>query len=190
MDATTQHLAEQAEQLRREREFRQSLAAPRWNAHLADMREWYRKKLRELARTGGAEPASVLKLHDTNRTLFNRPCRSRNSTPATGNSENFSSRTDWWTANAAALWAEAGRQRRTLRQVLLSSGTITLYQLALIEAGNLDALVLDRFRVIDRLRATPREALYRVFDPPLAPEDRPGQRVRTRFSSGTLRTAK
>jgi len=52
-----------------------------------------------------------------------------------------------------------------LRQVLLSSGTITLYQLALIEAGNLDALVLDRFRVIDRLRATPREAIYRVFDP-------------------------
>jgi hypothetical protein len=65
----------------------------------------------------------------------------------------------------SALWAEAGRQRRTLRQVLLSSGTITLYQLALIEAGNLDSLVLDRFRVIDRLRATPREAVYRVHDP-------------------------
>jgi hypothetical protein len=48
---------------------------------------------------------------------------------------------------------------------LLASGVITLFQLALIEAGNLDALMLGRFRVIDRLRATPREAIYRVFDP-------------------------
>jgi hypothetical protein len=64
-----------------------------------------------------------------------------------------------------ALWAEAGRQRRTLRQVLLASGAVTLYQLALIEAGNLDGLMLGRFRVIDRLRVTPREAVYRVFDP-------------------------
>jgi hypothetical protein len=37
--------------------------------------------------------------------------------------------------------------------------------LALIEAGNLEALVIGRFRVIDRVRATPREAVYRVFDP-------------------------
>jgi hypothetical protein len=76
----------------------------------------------------------------------------------------------------AALWAEATRQRRTLRQVLLASGAITLcgaitlYQLALIEAGNLDALVLGRFRVIDRLRVSPKEALYRVFDPKRAAE--------------------
>ena len=64
-----------------------------------------------------------------------------------------------------ALWAEAVRQRRTLRQMLLASGAITLYQLALIEAGNLDSLVLGRFRVIDRLRVSPKEAIYRVFDP-------------------------
>src|SRR5439155_10893686 len=64
-----------------------------------------------------------------------------------------------------ALWAEAAKQRRTLRQVLLASGAVTLYQLALIEAGNLDGLMLGRFRVIDRLRVTPREAIYRVFDP-------------------------
>ena len=61
--------------------------------------------------------------------------------------------------------SEARRQRRTLRQVLLASGVVTLYQLALIEAGNLDRLVLGRLRVIDRLRTTPREAIYRVFDP-------------------------
>src|SRR5262249_10138729 len=41
----------------------------------------------------------------------------------------------------------------------------TLYQLALIEAGNLDGLVLGPVRVVDRLQATPRETVYRVFDP-------------------------
>src|SRR5439155_3452 len=44
-------------------------------------------------------------------------------------------------------------------------GVVTLYQMALIEAGNLDALVLGRLRVVDRLRVTPHETVYRVFDP-------------------------
>ena len=35
----------------------------------------------------------------------------------------------------------------------------------MIEAGNLDALVLDRLRVVDRLRASHRETAYRVYDP-------------------------
>lgn len=71
------------------------------------------------------------------------------------------------------LWDEARRQRRTLRQVLLSGGYLTLYQLALIESGNLSGLMLGRFRVIDRLLSTPREAIYRAFDPQMtadAPE--------------------
>src|SRR5205807_5754604 len=67
-----------------------------------------------------------------------------------------------------SLWDEARRQRRTLRQVLLSGGYLTLYQLALIESGNLSGLMLGRFRVIDRLLSTPREAIYRVFDPQMA----------------------
>src|SRR5262249_10926488 len=46
-----------------------------------------------------------------------------------------------------------------------AGGCLTLYQLALIEAGNLDGLVLGPVRVVDRLRATAREAVYRVFDP-------------------------
>jgi serine/threonine protein kinase len=37
--------------------------------------------------------------------------------------------------------------------------------MALIEAGNLDGLALGPLRVIDRLRATAREVVYRVFDP-------------------------
>src|SRR5438128_8604021 len=64
-----------------------------------------------------------------------------------------------------ALLVEARRQRRSLRQLLLAGGYLTLYQMALIEAGNLDALVLGPLRVIDRLRATPTETVYRVFDP-------------------------
>src|SRR5580704_14046723 len=64
-----------------------------------------------------------------------------------------------------ALLVEARRQRRSLRQVLLASGAVTLYQMALIEAGNLDGLMLGPVRVVDRLRVTPHETVYRVFDP-------------------------
>lgn len=159
VDATTQHLAEQAEELRRERE---AVTARRteMERHLAEMREWYRKKLRELAKTGG-ENRVALKLHDAARS----PSTDELDPGDRQLGELLKSHSLVDPDTLSALWSEAARQRRTLRQVLLSSGTITLYQLALIEAGNLDALVLDRFRVIDRLRATPRETIYRVFDP-------------------------
>jgi hypothetical protein len=64
-----------------------------------------------------------------------------------------------------ALLAEARRQRRSLRQVLLASGVITLYQLALIETGNVEGLMMGPIRVIDRLRNGTHETVYRVFDP-------------------------
>ncbi len=63
------------------------------------------------------------------------------------------------------MLAEARRQRRSLRQVLLASGVITLYQLALIEAGNVQGLMLGPVRVIDRLRHNAHETVYRIFDP-------------------------
>jgi hypothetical protein len=63
------------------------------------------------------------------------------------------------------LLVEARRQRRSLRQLLLAGGYLTLYQIALIEAGNLDALMLGPVRVVDRVRVTPREVVYKVFDP-------------------------
>ncbi|HKA06541.1 MAG TPA: hypothetical protein VKD71_04735, partial [Gemmataceae bacterium] len=69
------------------------------------------------------------------------------------------------------LWEEARRQRRTLRHVLLAGGYLTLYQLALIESGNLNGLIFGRFRVIDRLLATARETIYRVVDPQLGNQD-------------------
>lgn len=192
--ATTQHLAEQAEQLRRERD---AVTARRveMERHLADLREWYRKKLRELAQSNaerGTQPVHTEPLS---------PTRPRLATPHDETADPLAA--DSQAASSAgleaeldpgdrqlgellrshglvdpdtltALWREAVRQRRTLRQVLLASGAISLYQLALIEAGNLDALVLGRFRVIDRLRVTPREAVYRVFDPTRAAAGHPG----------------
>src|SRR6185369_2750328 len=64
-----------------------------------------------------------------------------------------------------ALLVETRRQRRSLRQVLLAGGVITLYQLALIEAGNVNALMLGPVRVIDRVRVAPQESIYHVHDP-------------------------
>jgi hypothetical protein len=163
-DAATAQLAEEADRLRREREAVASRRAE-VERHLADMREWYRRKLRELAGSGKAEDLPRPRLADTG-----------NGPPDAAFPEDLDDGDrqlgDLLRSHGlvdpdtlAALWAEAGRQRRTLRQVLLASGAVTLYQLALIEAGNLDALVVGRFRVIDRLRVTPREALYRVSDP-------------------------
>ncbi|MBA4189141.1 MAG: hypothetical protein C0467_14180 [Planctomycetaceae bacterium] len=175
-DATTVQLAEQAEQLRREREA-VSERRTEVERHLGDMREWYRRKLRELA-GGNSEAKSEdppgLRLADVGDSdaaasdvaLRTAPTPLEELEPGDrqlGELLRSHSLVDAETLNA--LWAEAGRQRRTLRQVLLASGAITLYQLALIEAGNLDALMVGRFRVIDRLRVTPREAIYRVFDP-------------------------
>ncbi|MBX9585108.1 MAG: hypothetical protein K2X87_32785 [Gemmataceae bacterium] len=175
-DATTRELAEQAEALRRERE---AVAARRAEVerHLADMREWYRRKLRELAAgnaqsgTRNAEPTGP-RLATIDADVPDQGPRTKDQGPGDEVEpmdrqlgELLRSLELVEADTLAALWAEAGRQRRTLRQVLLASGAVTLYQLALIEAGNLDGLVLGRFRVIDRLRATPREAIYRVFDP-------------------------
>jgi hypothetical protein len=63
------------------------------------------------------------------------------------------------------LLLEARRQRRSLRQLLLAGNYLTLYQMALIEASNLDGLVLGPVRVVDRLKSTSHEVVYRVFDP-------------------------
>jgi hypothetical protein len=171
VDATTVQLAEQAEQLRRERD---AVVARRTEVerHLADMREWYRKKLRELAASGGeaarsrgGEDTPILKLHDTTPPPHDLTTAEELDPGDRQLGELLQSHGLVDGDTLAGLWAEAARQRRTLRQVLLASGVITLYQLALIEAGNLDALMVGRFRVIDRLRVTPREAIYRVSDP-------------------------
>jgi chromosome segregation ATPase len=154
-DETALELARQADELRQER---RQVAERRAEVerHLTDMREWYRKKLRELAANRGGEEAAVLPLAapadevDPGDKQLGELLRTLELVDAD---------------SLDALWAEAHRQRRPLRRVLLTSGAVTLYQLALIEAGNLDGLVLGRLRVVDRVRATPRETAYRVFDP-------------------------
>jgi chromosome segregation ATPase len=160
--STSARLALQAEQL--EQQERQ-VAERRGEVdrHLADMREWYRRKLRELA---GLEPPAGEDAEAA-------PADGHGILALTGDVEpgdrqlgDLLRSLELIDADTlAALLLEARRQRRTLRQVLLAGGYLTLYQMALIEAGNLDGLVLGPARVIDRLQATPREAVYRVFDP-------------------------
>lgn len=182
-DASRQ-LAEETDRLRRERE---ELTARRteMERHLSDMREWYRKKLRELAHTnakGDAKPASepepgLPRLHKPSAfdSSLAPPSSLEELEPGDRQlGELLKSLGLVEPETLTALWAEAVRQRRTLRHMLLASGAITLYQLALIEAGNLDSLVLGRFRVIDRLRVTQKEAIYRVFDPKRAGEKSSG----------------
>jgi hypothetical protein len=156
-DDTAIELARRMEQLRLDQD---SLAERRVQVerHLGEMREWYRKKLRDLAAEKQTETTPLPRLAPSEPDADLEP-GDRQLGELLRSLELID------TTTLDTLWSEARRQRRTLRQVLLASGAVTLYQLALIEAGNLDALMIDRFRVVDRVRVTPREAVYRVFDP-------------------------
>jgi chromosome segregation ATPase len=190
MSATSERLAKQAEHLE-EQERQVVQRREEVEGHLADMREWYRKKLRELAlgRRDPPVPAPVPLLlpdltaaggtgaegetvgqghargqgHEGERQIL---ALTGDVEPADRQLGDLLRSLELVDADTlSALLVEARRQRRSLRQVLLAGNFLTLYQLALIEAGNLDALVLGPTRVIDRLRATPHETVYRVFDP-------------------------
>ncbi len=193
VESTTARLARQAEAL----EEQERVVAERrgeMDRHLEDMRQWYRRKLRELAGIDEAPPAAA-------EAAAFPPVADAPGSPADGAAPNDAAAPilmpeapasilaltddvdpgdrplgellrslDLIDADTlTALLAEARRQRRSLRQMLLASGAVTLYQLALIEAGNLDSLVLGPVRVVDRLRVTPRETVYRVFDPRRGP---------------------
>jgi uncharacterized phage infection (PIP) family protein YhgE len=179
LGADTARLAQQAEKLQlKEREV--AVKHVEINRHLGDMREWYRHKLRELA--GINETMSGVRSPESGvRTILTPDAGHRtpdDSTPRdilslTGDVDPVDRKLGDLMLSLelidadtlTALLVEARRQRRSLRQVLLASGTVTLYQMALIEAGNLDSLMLGPVRVVDRLRATPRESVFRVFDP-------------------------
>ena len=137
--------------------------------HLVDMREWYRRKLRELAgiplvpdtTKSNVEPTilPVPNLGDaaedgivpTGRSILSIAGAADQGDQKLGEILRTSQLIDSDTLNA--LLAEARRQRRSLRQVLLASGVITLYQLALIEAGNVHGLMIGPVRIIDRSAA-------------------------------------
>ncbi|MFL5341768.1 MAG: hypothetical protein ACJ8F7_16610 [Gemmataceae bacterium] len=182
VDESTKELARQAETLQQQQ---REVAERKTEVerHLGDMREWYRQKLRDLAGGAPAKPytGEVLELPTAN--AVNDPISANPATGASGSNPDILTITGEVDPGdrklgelllalglvdqdmLLPLWQEARRQRRSLRQILLSSGAITLYQLALIEAGNLDALMLGSLRVIDRVQATSHETLYRVFDP-------------------------
>jgi chromosome segregation ATPase len=189
VDETSQHLARQAANLH-EQERQVGERRSEVERHLGDMREWYRRKLRELAdsRTGERSTADATIVPLT--TKVSAPslvpqAASDSSGPSESDVLSLTNDLDPGDRQLGdllrslelvdadtltSLWLEARRQRRSLRQVLLSArggGTplLTLYQLALIESGNVDALVLGPTRVIDRVQATARETVYRVFDP-------------------------
>jgi hypothetical protein len=127
--------------------------------HLGDLREWYRRKMREMVdnrsiRETGIEPSP---------TILAFPSEIDPSDKRLGEWLQQQELVDSETIQT--LWQESQRQRRPLRQVLLAGGYLTLYQLALIEAGNLSRLAIGRFRILDRVGYSSHETLYKVLDP-------------------------
>ncbi|CAN5271189.1 hypothetical protein BH11PLA2_BH11PLA2_12570 [soil metagenome] len=149
--------------------------------HLADMREWYRRKLRDLAQGRSVDDSDIPAWDEGSKaelvsTVVTSEVPTTIRLPQSAGppvledadahlGKLLQERGLLDAATLSALAVESKRQRKTLRQVLLASGVLTVYQMALIEAGNLDGLVMGRLRVIDRIKATPREILFRVFDP-------------------------
>ncbi len=181
VEEQARQLAEEAEQLERDRQVVSERRGV-MDRHLSDMQEWYRKKLRDLAGVDappGSEPGEG--------DVVPMPVPSASPPRAEGDDRNparavltlndevepadrqlgelLASQGLVDEDTLQALWADARRQRRSLRQLLLAGGYLTLYQMALIEAGNLDGLVLGPVRIIDKVTSNPREAVYRVFDP-------------------------
>jgi chromosome segregation ATPase len=162
--STSARLAQQAEQLQ-EKERQVAGRRSEMDRHLTDMREWYRRKLRELSGVDAtlteADAAFMPTPEDRGILSLNG-----DAAPADRKLGDLLHSLELVDADAlTALLLEARRQRRSLRQLLLAGNYLTLYQMALIEAGNLDGLVLGPVRVIDRLQAGSREAVFRVFDP-------------------------
>jgi chromosome segregation ATPase len=196
VDEATARLTAQAEMVQ-EQERAVVVRRTEIDRHLTDMREWYRRKLRELAGMPTAQ-SEALRLAEG----LDGPERRGVSPPVSAPTGDLTVRRsgeegeEYTPPRAAsvvqlfgvepadrqlgellcslelvdgdtlqALLNEARRQRRSLRQLLLAGNYLTLYQMALIEAGNLHGLVLGPVRVIDRLHAGMRETVYRVFDP-------------------------
>lgn len=192
IDAVSSQLAQRAEKLEHQ-ERRVARQRAEINHHLADMQRWYRSKLRELAehrlldpvvhcnpeadepraeaRPTGDVPSNddpgrrsepALAIHDANRAA-EAPVEASDDDRRLSDLLLNMALID--TATLEVLLREARQRHRSLRQVLLEGEYLTAYQMELIEAGRLEALVLGPLRVVDRLRLTPLESVYRVFDP-------------------------
>lgn len=137
--------------------------------HLTDMRDWFRRKLKDVAHTSAGRGAlSVVSQDGESHQAGVAPMESmtRELDPGDRSLGELLQKlelVDETTLNT--LLREAQRQRRSLRQVLLASGKLTVYQMALIETGNAEGLSVGPLGVIDRLRVTAHESVYRVIDP-------------------------
>jgi chromosome segregation ATPase len=164
VEATSALLAQQAEELQ-EQERQVLERRGKVDRHLSDMQAWYRQKLRELAREDAPDEGAEQEAGEDGP---ERDILALTGDVAPGDRQLGDTLTALELVEPDTLLLllrEARRQRRSLRQLLLAGGYLTLYQMALIEAGNLDGLALGPVRVIDRVRATAHETAYRVFDP-------------------------
>jgi hypothetical protein len=141
--------------------------------HLADMQQWYRQKLRELAerrllQMGPAPAADDDAAMGDETGLAGPTILPLRQPPAAADRQLAELLTRMALIDAetlAALLDEARKLGCSLRDALLDGEFLTPYQVELIEAGQLEALVLGPLRIVDRLRLTPLETVYRVFDP-------------------------
>src|SRR5262249_49733952 len=158
IDATSTRLAQQAEQLQTQ----ERLVAERRQEierHLEEMRQWYRRKLRDLslvrcppAAVDGNSEAAASEDHSASRDILALTQEVEPADRKLGELLLSLHLVDAETLDA--LFIEAERQHRSLRQALLAGGYLTLYQMALIETGNVAGLVLGPLRIIDRVRVT------------------------------------
>src|SRR5262249_27523349 len=147
------------------------------NRHLADMQDWYRHKLRDLAdRKLIPHPAVTNSLIAAPAAQTPRQDDEITELPSILPLTSIGSDDDQRLADLLSgmglidaltlqtLLDQARQQRISLRDCLLANEFLTSYQLELIEAGKLEALVLSSLRVIDRIRIGSMETIYRVFD--------------------------
>lgn len=139
------------------------------NKHLSDMQGWYRVKLRDMAEKKlphTADEADV-ELFDPPQIL---PLKSTRASSDEHLADLLSGMGLVDGATLNTLIEEAQKQRMSLRDCLLQNEFLTSFQMELIETGRVESLVLGPLRVIDRLRISTMETIYRVFDPRLGDE--------------------
>ncbi len=180
IDAAGAHLARQAAELQQKEAFREQ-DKNETAYQPTDMRDWFRYRLKELAGTSSmrmtGDGPDILPSGLSNESPKSAKQQSSSDNAAIlkmtndldpgdkklGDLLRALDLVDDGTLNT--LFMESRRQRRSLRQALLASGKLTVYQMALIEAGNVDGLSIGPLGVIDRLHVTPFESVYRVIDP-------------------------
>lgn len=139
------------------------------NRHLADMQGWYREKMKDLAdkKLPGSATVDDLQLYDPPHIL---PLKSTRKGSDQQLADLLSSMGLIDARTLQSLMQEAQKQRISLRECLLRNEFLSSFQMELIEAGQLEALVLGSLRIIDRLRQSAMETIYRVFDPRIGDE--------------------